>query len=542
MSKFQVFLVISSIAMIPNNASATGSDYNHSSSDNLLLNHHDHSNLQQSMAVTSPDESDSDALDRFFNFDNHEPVGHNRDHQLPWTIGSNGRWPPQNMPMMGLGHDPYHHTGHPSRHQSWPLLPQPVMGQPSDHDYHHAEHPNQHQSWPLLPQPVMGQPLDHDYHHAGHLSQHQSWPLPQPVMGQPSDHGNHQLQPQWAQHPNLQPEVIRTFSAVWPREWPSQDQHFASNNNPMLVPDSGPSPSGSVVTGPGPTQPMIPMSQVPVAPQRDRSSHIAKVSTRASRRRLQAKSGVDLERGDEKATRTFSFVPLNSGDVILACREEMKNCYYGKEFLGSCSQQAVGYSLPNIRSKETSNQLKIAELRNWAHNFRSSQQNNLGNVVDSICSDMKDVARLFVYFRYDLQTYQMSVPHLMSRGTRVEYLTADHSRFLDVTVTINGQTVTILFGNQAVMAYLGYLLYDSRYQYHRYIDGDYTGPSPGGHGTLFRWALEERRTGTVVDSELWVKNNREYHQTLVERFDGMTPQQKAALQTLVDQIATWPLN
>ncbi|KAG1866098.1 hypothetical protein F4604DRAFT_1928402 [Suillus subluteus] len=374
-------------------------------------------------------------------------------------------------------------------------------------------------------------------------------------MGQPSDHGNHQLQPQWAQHPNLQPEVIRTFSAVWPREWPSQDQHFASNNNPMLVPDSGPSPSGSVVTGPGPTQPMIPMSQVPVAPQWDRSSHIAKVSTRASRRRLQAKSGVDLERGDKKATRTFSFVPLNSGDVILACCEEMKYAIFKISLLPTTTEIAT-----MARSSwEVAVNRQSAELRNWAHNFRSSQQNNLGNVVDSIRSDMKDVARLFVYFRYDLQTYQMSVPHLMSRGTRVEYLTADHSRFLDVTVTINGQTVTILFGNPAVMAYLGYLLYDSRYQYHRYIDGDYTGPSPGGHGvsalnvnklrplftmtgTLFRWALEERRTGTVVDSELWVKNNREYHQTLVERFDGMTPQQKAALQTLVDQIATRPLN
>ncbi|KAG1838557.1 hypothetical protein F4604DRAFT_1941296 [Suillus subluteus] len=373
-------------------------------------------------------------------------------------------------------------------------------------------------------------------------------------MGQPSDHGNHQLQPQWAQHPNLQPEVIRTFSAVWPREWPSQDQHFASNNNPMLVPDSGPSPSGSVVTGPGPTQPMIPMSQVPVAPQRDRSSHIAKVSTRASRRRLQAKSGVDLERGDEKATRTFSFVPLNSGDVILACREEMKYAIFKISLLPTTTEIAT--------MARSSWEVAVNRHGTFATGliiFRSSQQNNLGNVVDSIRSDMKDVARLFVYFRYDLQTYQMSVPHLMSRGTRVEYLTADHSRFLDVTVTINGQTVTILFGNPAVMAYLGYLLYDSRYQYHRYIDGDYTGPSPGGHGvsalnvnklrplftmtgTLFRWALEERRTGTVVDSELWVKNNREYHQTLVERFDGMTPQQKAALQTLVDQIATWPLN
>ncbi|KAG1851895.1 hypothetical protein F4604DRAFT_1686723 [Suillus subluteus] len=366
-------------------------------------------NLQQSMAVTSPDESDSDALDRFFNFDNHEP-----------DI------------RVGISPGPYYQ--------------QPVMGQPSDHDYHHAEHPNQHQSWPLLPQPVMGQPLDHDYHHAGHLSQHQSWPLPQPVMGQPSDHGNHQLQPQWAQHPNLQPEVIRTFSAVWPREWPSQDQHFASNNNPMLVPDSGPSPSGSSCDG--------------------ARAHSAHDSDESSARGPPAGPIQSHSKRDEVCH--FQNIALTYNDG---------NCYYGKEFLGSCSQQAVGYSLPNIRSKETSNQLKIAELRNWAHNFRSSQQNNLGNVVDSIRSDMKDVARLFVYFRYDLQTYQMSVPHLMSRGTRVEYLTADHSRFLDVT-----GNVTILFGNPAVMAYLGYLLYDSRYQYHRYIDGDYTGPSPGGHG------------------------------------------------------------
>jgi hypothetical protein len=61
-------------------------------------------------------------------------------------------------------------------------------------------------------------------------------------------------------------------------------------------------------------------------------------------------------------------------------------------------------------------------------------------------------------------------------------------------------------------------------------------------GTLFRWALEERRTGMVVDSELWVKNNRSYHAALVDKFDQMTPEQKDALQNLVDQIATGPLN
>ncbi|KAG2096323.1 uncharacterized protein F5147DRAFT_778375 [Suillus discolor] len=407
---------------------------------------HDHSlsnELEQSLAASS----DALHLDCFFNFDNPQAgaqVGHNHaNHQLPWIIGStSGRWPPQNVPPMGLHHDPYR-------------------------DYRHAE--LQRQSLPS-PQPV----------------------VPRLALGQPSSDHHDQFLPQWApdQPQNLQlDEVIQTsFNAVWPREWPSHDQDFqiASNDNhiPGPVPNSGPSP----LLGPGITaQPTVTPSQMSTAPQQGRSKHTAKTSTCTSSRRLKAKSGIEPE-GGEMPVQNYMFVPSNSGDATLDFREEMKYSLFNESLLPT---------MPKIKimvrtSWETAISRQPADLREWAENFRCSLEKGLVNIVDS-----------------------MNISHLINRRIRVLYLTEDESRFLDVTLTINGRIITVLFGNPAIMAYIGYLLYDSRYQYHRYISSGSTEPSPDGvstmtveklrplftmTGTLFRWALEERRTGTVIDS------------------------------------------
>ncbi|KAG1888039.1 uncharacterized protein F5891DRAFT_1199326 [Suillus fuscotomentosus] len=414
----------------------------------------------------SPVGVSSDALevDRFFNFGSSRSthpgaVGHNPHHQLPWMIGSSGQWPPQTM-MMGLGHD---------------------------HPYH-------------------------DHHHRGY--QHHSLFPPPPVMptGQPSSANHHQLLP--PQSPSLQ--VIPTsFSAVWPKEWPSQDQHFAPSFNDNPMPNlNEPSPRPAL-TVPELTQPMIP-NKTPMAPKRER---VTKVKSRTSRRRLmKAKTIVDSDE-DEKPVQDYTFIPSNTGDFTSALREQMRFTVFNESLLPTTAEIASMVK----RSWETAINNQSAELRDWAQDFRRSQEKGLANIVDSIRSDMKDVARLFVFFRFDLQTYQVAVTHLINRGDRVLHLTADDSRFLDVTLTINGRTIVIPFGNPAVMAYIGYLLYDSRYQYHRYISG-HPAPSPQAGppdvsalsveklrplftmtAILFRWALEERKTGAVIDTELWVQ-------------------------------------
>ncbi|KAG1896326.1 uncharacterized protein F5891DRAFT_1193125 [Suillus fuscotomentosus] len=420
--------------------------------------------LEQSLAASS----DARELDRFFNFDTPQAgaeVGHNHaNYQLPWMIGStSGRWPPQNVPPMELRHDPYR-------------------------DYHHAE--LQRQSL-LPPQPV----------------------VPSLALAQPSsDHHHHhdQFLPQWApdQPQNLQlAEVIQTsFNAVWPKEWPSHDQDFQvtpkNTHIPGPVPNSGP----SSLPGTGLTaQPTVTPSQISKAPQRGRSKRTAQTSMRASSRRLKAKSGVESE-GGENLVQTYMFVPSNSGDASLDFREEMKYSLFNESLLPTTAEIKAMVQT----SWETAIGRQPADLREWAENFRTSLKKGLVNIVDSVRSDMKDVARLFVYFRYDLQIYQMNVSHLINRRIRVLYLTEDDSRFLDVTLTIDERTIVVLFGNPAVMAYIGYLLYDSRYQYHRYIGSCLTEPSPDGvstmtveklrplftmTGTLFRWALEERLNG-----------------------------------------------
>ncbi|KAG2094271.1 hypothetical protein BD769DRAFT_1395154 [Suillus cothurnatus] len=561
------------------NASASGSgrgEHHHHH------HHHGHGSLLNDLERSLAASPDALEVDRFFNFgsndhpDHRANLNHWHDHQpLPWMIGSSsGRWPPQYV-QTGPGDDPYHdyhHAEHSSQHHVVPTIPQNVQTGPGDdpyHDYHHAEHLSQRHVVPTIPQNVQTGPRDdpyHDYNHAAHPSQRQSLLSPQPVvpttMGQlPSNNDNNQFLPQWAQPTNLQLDGVipKSFSAIWPKEWPSQDQYFAPNSNSMpTLPNLNRPSSGPVlpVTVPGLTQPMIP-NQIPIAPKRDRSNDhtVAKGSARTSRRRrlVKAKSGHGIS-DSEGATQTYKFLPSNSGDVILACREEMKYNIFNTSLLPTTTEAATMAQ----RSWETAVSRQSADLRDWAHIHRRAQEQSLANVVDSTRSEMKEVARLFVFFRYDLQTYQMGVSHLVNRGVRVLHLLGD-DLFLNVTLTINGRTITVPFGNPAVMAYIAYLLYDSRYQYHRYIGGpELIGPSPASGasaltieklrplftmtGTLFRWALEERRTGTVVDSELWVKNNRSYHAALVDKFDQMTPEQKDALQNLVDQIATGPLN
>ncbi|KAG1770344.1 hypothetical protein EV702DRAFT_1049339 [Suillus placidus] len=109
------------------------------------------------------------------------------------------------------------------------------------------------------------------------------------------------------------------------------------------------------------------------------------------------------------------------------------------------------------------------EYQNLARSSAVSGEKKLVNMVETMCNDLRETGRHFVYFKYNLKDGYMVLPAGVINGVearvdQVAELTKDES-FLDITLEINGSLVVIPFGNTPVLEFIAYTTYDSKYQY-----------------------------------------------------------------------------
>ncbi|KAG1886427.1 uncharacterized protein F5891DRAFT_1200742 [Suillus fuscotomentosus] len=241
---------------------------------------------------------------------------------------------------------------------------------------------------------------------------------------------------------------------------------------------------------------------------------------------------------------TLSVVPFNTTSVASQAKDTMKSLLLRSSLFPAKDDIAAKATTAWTTTVES----QPVEFRDLARNAAAAGEKKLVNLVESMRNDLKEVGRHFVYFKYDLGGAVLATEILTAVEVRahqtIDLITDE--KFLDVTVNINGDFVTVPFGSTPVLQFIMYITYDSKFGYDRYLGKgvpmtrDKLRPLFLMTGTIFRWALGERSSGIFTASDFVVDDWQAYHTGLEKRFDNMSLAQQGALDILIAKHVVCP--
>ncbi|KAG1888490.1 uncharacterized protein F5891DRAFT_1177335 [Suillus fuscotomentosus] len=242
---------------------------------------------------------------------------------------------------------------------------------------------------------------------------------------------------------------------------------------------------------------------------------------------------------------TLSVVPFNTTSVASQAKDTMKSLLLRSSLFPAKDDIAAKATTAWTTTVES----QPVEFRDLARNAAAAGEKKLVNLVESMRNDLKEVGRHFVYFKYDLGGAVLATEILTAVEVRahqtIDLITDE--KFLDVTVNINGDFVTVPFGSTPVLQFIMYITYDSKFGYDRYLGKgvpmtrDKLRPLFLMTGTIFRWALGERSSGIFTASDFVVDDWQAYHTGLEKRFDNMSLAQQGALDILIAKHVVCPV-